>query len=42
MFVREKGLTEIVEKAHDALQAHPQFVAWAESDNETELRAVVS
>lgn len=42
VFVREKGLTEIVEKAREALEAHAQFVSWREADNETELRAVVS
>ena len=42
MFVREKDLTSIVEKAREELAAHPQFVAWATAATETELRARVS
>jgi hypothetical protein len=42
MFVREKGLTEIVDKGRDALAAHAQFVAWQDSAGETELRGTVS
>jgi hypothetical protein len=42
IFVREKGLTEIVETGREALQAHPQFVAWQDAASETELRATVS
>jgi hypothetical protein len=42
MFVQEKGLTEIIEKARAALEEHTQFVAWTDAAGETELRAVVS
>lgn len=42
MFVREKGLTAIIEKARDALAGHDQFVDWGEAGSETELRAVMS
>jgi hypothetical protein len=42
MFVGERGLTEIVEKARGTLQEHPQFVSWKDAGAETELRAVVS
>jgi hypothetical protein len=42
MFVRAKGLTAIVDKGHDALAVHPQFVAWQGVDGETELRATVN
>jgi hypothetical protein len=42
MFVREKGLTALVEKARETLENHAQFVAWSEAVGETELRAKVS
>jgi hypothetical protein len=42
MFVREQNLTGIIEKATEALAAHPQFVEWREAGSETELRATVS
>lgn len=42
MFVREKGLTSIIERGRDALAQHPQFVKWQQAANETELRATVS
>jgi hypothetical protein len=42
MFVREKGLTEIIEKARAALEVHSQFVNWTVAAGETELRAIVS
>jgi hypothetical protein len=42
VFVREKGLTEIIEKGREVLAAHPQFVAWQPEAAETELRATVS
>jgi hypothetical protein len=42
VFVRETGLTEIIEKGREALAAHPQFVSSAEAAAETELRATVS
>ena len=41
MFVREKGLTEIVEKARAALAEHPQFALALDDADETELRARV-
>jgi hypothetical protein len=41
VFVRGKGLTEIIEKAREALADHPQFVSWRDAAGETELRAVV-
>lgn len=42
MFVREKGLTAVVEKAREVLGAHEQFVDWRDSAGETELRATMS
>jgi hypothetical protein len=42
MFVREKDLTAVVERAREALEQHAQFVEWRESAGETELRATVS
>jgi hypothetical protein len=42
MFVREKDLTNVVEKAREALAAHPQFVEWGDAADETELRATMS
>jgi hypothetical protein len=42
MFVRERNLTSIVEKAREAIAAHPQFVEWGAAPNETELRATMS
>lgn len=42
MFVRERDLTAIVEKAGDALAGHERFVEWRNAANETELRAVMS
>jgi hypothetical protein len=42
MFVREKGLTAVVEKAREALAEHEQFVGRGEEVNETELRATMS
>jgi hypothetical protein len=42
VFVSEKDLTSIVEKARDTLEAHPQFVEWREGANETELRALMT
>jgi hypothetical protein len=42
VFVREKGLTEIIGRARDALAEHPQFGAWQQATGETELRATVS
>lgn len=42
MFVREKDLTAVIEKAREALQAHDRFVAWGEAAGETELRATMS
>jgi hypothetical protein len=42
MFVREKDLTAVVEKAREALQTHDQFVTWGEAASETELLATMS
>lgn len=42
MFVRERDLTGIIEKAREALAEHPQFVEWKRAAAETELRATVS
>jgi hypothetical protein len=42
MFVREKGLTSIIETARKTLGDHPQFVEWQDAATEMELRAVVS
>jgi hypothetical protein len=42
VFVREKGLTEIIEKARAALQGHPSFRERRDAPSETELRAVVA
>jgi hypothetical protein len=45
MFVRERDLTAIVDKARETLAEHPQFVSWAEghgSQTDTEFRATVS
>lgn len=41
MFVREQGLTDIVERGRHALEARREFVEWKDASNETELRAVV-
>lgn len=42
MFVREKGLTEIIEKARVALAEHPQFIDARPGEDETGLRARMS
>ncbi len=42
MFVREKNLTSVIEKARGVLEAHAQFVGWGQAATETELRATVS
>jgi hypothetical protein len=42
MFVRERGLTGLIDKAREALAAHERFVGWNGPANETELRAVMS
>jgi hypothetical protein len=42
IFVRERGLTDIIEKARNALADHERFVAWGTAANPTELRAVMS
>jgi hypothetical protein len=42
VFVREKGLTAIIEKAGEALAGHARFVSRKDAESETELRAVVS
>jgi hypothetical protein len=42
LFVKERGLTEIIEKAQQALVAHPRFIAWQSPASEIELRATMS
>lgn len=42
MFVRERSLSGVIEKAREALAEHPQFVEWREAASETELRAAAS
>jgi hypothetical protein len=42
MFVRELDLTKLLERGRAALEAHPQFVEWQESEGETEFRVTVS
>lgn len=42
MFVRERGLTDIIEKARGVLEVHDRFVEWKDAATEQELRAVVS
>jgi hypothetical protein len=42
MFVRQRDLTAIIEKAHDAVAEHDRFVRWRDAGSETELRAVMS
>lgn len=42
MFVREKNLTSVIEKAREVLEAHTQFVEWGQAATEIELRATVS
>jgi hypothetical protein len=41
MFVRAKGLTEIIAKARDILAEHQTFIGWLEDDAESRLRARV-
>jgi hypothetical protein len=41
VFVRARGMTEIVKKAKATLSAHPQFAAWHNSASDTELRAAI-
>ena len=42
VFVREKNLTSIIEKAREVLEQHTQFVESKEAASETELRAKMS
>jgi len=42
MFVRERDLTSIIEKARETLGYHPQLVEWRAGASETELRALMS
>jgi hypothetical protein len=42
LFVRERDLTAVVDKAREALAQHERFVEWREAASETELRATVS
>lgn len=39
LFVKERGLTEVIEKARKALAAHPQFSSEEKAASKTELRA---
>jgi len=39
MFVWQRGLTEVITRAREALEDRPNFVRWSDSDEETELRA---
>lgn len=41
IFAREKGLTTLLKKAKATLGRHPQFVAWKQAAEETELRATM-
>jgi hypothetical protein len=41
MFVREKALTPILDKARSVLSIHPRLVEWKKAAEETELRAFV-
>ena len=42
MFVRERDLTAVVEKAREAIERHAQFGKFGDSRAETEIRATVS
>jgi hypothetical protein len=42
MFVRERDVTALIEKARDALSEHEQSVALADAPHESELRATMS
>jgi hypothetical protein len=42
MFVRERDLTAIVDKAREALETHPQFTEWKNAATDTELSCAVS
>jgi hypothetical protein len=42
MFVRERGLSGLLDKACDALAGHPQFVGWEGAPHESELRATMT
>ena len=42
MFVREKRLTTLIEKARAALEKHTRFSSWGATAGETELRANVT
>jgi hypothetical protein len=41
MFVQQKDMTSVVEKAREALAEHDQFDEWRDTASETELRATV-
>jgi hypothetical protein len=41
MFVGEKSLSDIIDKARETLAARQHFEAWGEADNEQELRATM-
>lgn len=42
VFVRQRDLTSIINKARDALETHPEFVRWQVAETQTELRSIVS
>lgn len=42
MFVGERDLTSVVDKARDQLAAHPRFVEWKDAGAEAELRATMT
>lgn len=41
VFVGEKGFTEVIEKAREALESHPQFKEWKAGGGESEFRATM-
>jgi hypothetical protein len=42
MFVRQRGLTDIIEKARETLEGHERLVGWRDVAAENELRATMS
>ena len=41
MFVRERDLTTIIDKAREALAKHPQFVEWQEAATDDRTPRIV-
>jgi hypothetical protein len=41
MFVGQKNLSDVIDKAREALAAHEQFETWGDADNQQELRAAM-